>query len=160
MKHWSLKNKLMGWSALMVVSFCLVSALATAIFLNHEQTEALDGFLRQEARVFTHQFDRHKTDFDWQNLRDVKSLLLMPYKQRFVEVTDPVGNVLHRSPNLPANSFSHLAAGRNAVTIEGKNVRVIVLPHKNFTLKLGASLNEIEGDTQEVWGVFFSAGQS
>jgi signal transduction histidine kinase len=157
MKNWTLGAKLMAWSTLIVGLALLVFAAGTAVFLYHEQIEALDDALRNEARLILTEWHRHAQDPLSQQRELATMLLPRTEAPRFMELINTGGESVYRSPNLGPYQFADSPPGLRTANMGGNRVRLGMFEEGGVTLFLAASLEEIIGDAMEVAIAFLVA---
>jgi two-component system heavy metal sensor histidine kinase CusS len=149
-KDWSLRAKLTGWSALVVGVVLIACGTGAALFIEHEQIEALDDQLNNEAEVFFGELRARQGPFDWKQQNRVKELVPTTRTERFVEITDEKNSLLYRSANLNGHELSDFPAGMHTVKIRKSRTRLGVFREDGLILRLAVDLSEIREDTRDL----------
>ncbi|MDB6153170.1 MAG: sensor histidine kinase [Chthoniobacteraceae bacterium] len=150
MKHWPLRIKLAVWSALTVGAALLLCGVAAGLFVRHEQFEALDEQLQNEAHIFFGEYSRRHAPVDWAVSGHVKEMLPLTLTERYVEIASASGSILYRSTNMGNDAVRGAPRGFSNVEIANDAVRLGVFKDKGLVLYLAADLDEIDEDTGRI----------
>jgi signal transduction histidine kinase len=148
-KNWSLRAKLIGWSAIVVGVAVSICAIGAGLYVEHEQIEALDDQLRAEAEMIFSELRQHRGELDWNQPKRVKLMLPATQTERYIEITSVDGALLYRSENLGRSALDD-SAGMHNRKIGHSATRLGVFKKEGFKLSIAADLDEINQDTAEL----------
>jgi two-component system heavy metal sensor histidine kinase CusS len=148
-KNWSLRAKLTVWSAIVVGVAVSICAVGAALYVEHEQIEALDDQIREEAEMIFSELREHRGDLDWNQLKQVKLMLPVTQTERFIEITSEDGALLYRSENLGQRELDN-SPGMHRRQIGRYATRLGVFEKEGFKLCMAVDLGEINQDTEEL----------
>ncbi len=144
MKLWSLRARLMFWSAAVTTVVLMLFSAGTAWSLRHRLVENLDRDLKDEAEDFFDTLDKHTVD--WSQPRQVEYLFDIPKRSRLIEVTRSDGSLLYRSRNLneSVRDLPHKAGLFQTLRFQNKAVRFAMFQKGDVVLTLGQDPAELQ----------------
>ncbi len=131
----------------MIVGAAVVCVgLGVAWHLYKDGIGNLDGELRSTAHDFFDGLGRHPSRFEWSDRSAVDDLFPNVRTLFFVQIEEPEGHAVFRSRNLEQATFPIDAKERGHFTTElfGKEMRVGVFQRGQVTLRLAASIYQVE----------------
>ncbi len=156
MKSWSLRAKLTAWSAIFAGFFMALCAAGALFVVQQEQFRLLDEQLDTEAHLFFRDMHLRGEGVDWRQPEQVTNILARSDASRYVEVTGVDAQVLYKSPNLGMESLPAGAETPQTVQVAGKRARLHILRDGLLTLRLAASLDEIDAEYSRLSTAFIA----
>ncbi len=150
MKHWTLGAKLTGWSALAVGIALLVCAVGVVFYIRHEQIDALDDQLRNEAHTFFGAVALDGERLNWADPSQVKLILPVTTTERFIRVLGAGDRVLYEAHDSKLKPVGTLPTGMRTLDFGEGPVRLGVFKQGDLTLYFGTALSEISADESDV----------
>ena len=140
--RWKLTLNTAGLTSfvLAVVGFC------TSWHLYHDGVADLDKDLREVARGFFMELDRHHWQIDWNDIATVDSLFPAVTNLYRIEIVEK-GKVVHRSRNLGTQQFPVLTGGRHSfatVAFPDARMRILEAVSKDVSLRLATNMHSVE----------------
>lgn len=153
MRNWTLGAKLTAWSALAVGIALLICGVGAVLYIRHEQIEAFDELLENEAHTFFVEVDRLGDNLDWEHRGRIKSILPITRTRRFVRIVGADGLVLYELGSSNLGPRENLPPGLRTLDMGKGSMRLGVFKQGDLTLYLGAGLSEINTDQEELIAV-------
>lgn len=144
MKQWSLRVRLMVWSAATVAVTLILFGAGAAWNLQQRLLQSADQEMQAEAEDF---FDTlEKNTIVWTDRAQVEYYFDIPQSFRFVEVDRADGTILYRSRNLDKANLQIPRSEDFAVTVtsQGRSVRFVQFRENNIILRLGEDTQDRE----------------
>ena len=143
-KNWSLRAKLIGWSALVVGVALVICCAGAGVYVQQEQIEALDDQIRDEAEMFFREFRQNRSDVE-----KIRQMLPTTPRERFIEILSTDGARLYRSENL-RQDLAYFSEGMHRVAIGRHATRLGIFKRDGITLCIAIDLSEINQDIKEL----------
>ncbi|HEV7405463.1 MAG TPA: ATP-binding protein, partial [Chthoniobacteraceae bacterium] len=147
MHFWSLRTRLLLWTATVVAAALIVFGAGSAWNLRNRILALVDRNLRAEAEDFFDSAEANKVD--WSDRKQVEYLLDLPRSRRYVLVTRDPKVQLYASANMSApDSPRPVELGEEkaqTLTFGGEQIRFIVRRENDLVLSLGTTLSNMHG---------------
>jgi two-component system heavy metal sensor histidine kinase CusS len=145
--NWPLSIKLTAWSTLVVGLGVLACAIASLIYLRHEQVEALDDELARSARYLLKAWAASQDETGRHAL--LEACVNDGSTRRLLKFEDTAGTILFCSPGLQPVDLERLhKRGNTLMRLDGR-YRVVQVAEGNYHVWLAGSLKEVQEDASE-----------
>lgn len=139
MIHWTLRTRLMLWSALFFAAAAVLLGFFTISLVRKHQIESLDMQLREDARSVFHELSEHGPP-------GVTHSVLVVDKATRAVVLGADGKVIWASPELSVEDFAHTAPGAQTVG----PWRVMSVSENGYTVRTVRGFQEVEATVDDV----------
>jgi len=146
MRHWTLRTRLMLWSAVFFAAAVALLGVSTISLVRKHQIESLDKLLRDEARSVFHELYEHGP-------AGASHGTLIVDKSTRAVVLGADGRLIWSSPELRGEDFAQAASGAQTLGAW----RVVSATENGFTVRTARDFNEVEATVADVRRAFLLA---
>lgn len=139
MKHWTLRTRLMLWSAVFFAAAVALLGVSTMSLVRRHQIESLDKQLRDEARSVFHELAEHGP------AGATHGTLIVDKSTRAV-VAGADGRLIWSSPELRGEDFAQAASGAQTLGAW----RVMSATENGYTVRTARDFTEVEATVADV----------
>jgi signal transduction histidine kinase len=143
MKRWPLRWKLALYAATLAVVATIAGAATTWIIMRYWELRAFDQRLALDAR----ELFRDVENFEGGGLANSRvfqeKFVPLALKDRFIEIRGAGGELIYRSPNVPATGMADGLEKLHTRKLDGHRVRMGTFRWDSLTLSVGADMKEI-----------------
>jgi len=155
MKRWPLRWKLAFYAASLGVVATIAGAATTWAVMRHAEIAAFDRRLALDADELFRDLENFEGGLTQNRLAFHEKFVPLALRGRLIEIHGPEGELLYRSPNVPATGLNVPGlANFPTRTIDGRNVRMNTFTWKGLTAQVGADMSEINQNARNIlWGM-------
>ena len=151
MKRWPLRWKLAFYAASLGIVATIAGAATTWTVMRHAEIAAFDRRLALDAEELFRDLEHFEGGLTQNRLAFHEKFVPLALRGRLIEIHGPGGELLYRSPNVPAPGLNRPGlANFPTRTIDGRSVRMNTFAWKGLTAHVGADMSEINQNARNI----------
>jgi signal transduction histidine kinase len=151
MKRWPLRWKLAFYAASLGIVATIAGAATTWAVMRHSEIAAFDRRLALDANELFRDIEHFEGGLENNRVAFHEKFVPLALQGRLIEVRGPGGELLYRSPNVPASGLT-VPGLANFPTriIDGRTVRIGTYSWNGLTAHVGADMSEINHNATNI----------
>jgi signal transduction histidine kinase len=143
MKRWPLRGKLALYAATLAVVATIAGATTTWTIMHYWEIRAFDKRLALDAQELFRDIENFEGGLAANSRIFQEKFVPLALRDRLIEIRGPGGELLYRSPNVPAAGLHDGVEKIHSRKLDSRSVRMGTFHWNELTLSVGAELKEI-----------------